>query len=113
MMSMRTRAELEATPTKHAGEPRIVAVDMGALDIIQDLNYRIFNEERVINTFQREDLLMLLAFLEDRPVGFKIGYRENRFVFYSAKGGVLPEFRRREIGRASCRESVESAAGGV
>ncbi len=109
MMSMRTRAELEATPTKHAGEPRIVAVDMGALDIIQDLNYRIFNEERVINTFQREDLLMLLAFLEDRPVGFKIGYRENRFVFYSAKGGVLPEFRRRGLARRMLHVMMDEA----
>jgi len=77
----------------------IVEVGLGQLEQVQDLNVMIFNEERIINTFHREDLLMLIAYVEEAPVGFKVGYRENRHIFYSAKGGVLPEYRRLGIAR--------------
>jgi GNAT superfamily N-acetyltransferase len=78
---------------------RVVAVDLDALDVFRTLNLTVFEEERIINTFDRDDLLLLLAYAGDEAVGFKIGYRENRFTFYSAKGGVLPEYRRRGIAR--------------
>lgn len=69
------------------------------LDLIRRLNRTIFGEERVINSFEREGLLMLMAYVGAEPVGFKIGYRESKHTFYSAKGGVLPGFRRRGISR--------------
>ena len=69
------------------------------LDIIRKLNVTIFEEERVINTFDREDLLMLLAYMENEPIGFKIGYRQDAETFYSAKGGVLAAYRRQGIAR--------------
>lgn len=75
----------------------IEVVGMDALDRIRELNRTIFREERIINTFEREDVLMLEARMHGEPVGFKVGYRENRFTFYSAKGGVLPAFRRQGI----------------
>ena len=78
---------------------RIVEVGMAQLGVIKRLNRVIFEEERIINTFEREDLLMLLASLGDEPVGFKIGYKESRDMFYSAKGGVLAAYRRRGISR--------------
>ena len=78
---------------------RIVEVGRAQLDVIKRLNRVIFEEERIINTFEREDLLMLLASLGDEPVGFKIGYKESRGTFYSAKGGVLAAYRRRGISR--------------
>ena len=37
---------------------------------------------------------ILVAFVEDRPVGFKMGYALDQLTFYSWMGGVLPEFRR-------------------
>jgi len=85
----------------------IEAVGMGQLDVIRRLNREIFDEERVINTFEREDLMMLLAFLDDEPVGFKIGYRENQQTFYSAKGGVLVAYRRRKISRQLLYAMIE------
>lgn len=75
----------------------IEPVGMDALDRIREMNRTIFREERIINTFEREDLVMLEARVHGEPVGFKVGYRENRFTFYSAKGGVLPAFRRQGI----------------
>jgi GNAT superfamily N-acetyltransferase len=89
--------------------PRIVVVDLTALDIVKELNASVFGEERVINTFDREDLYILLAYLAERPIAFKIGYRESRFVYYSAKGGVLPEFRRMGIARRMLHEMTDLA----
>lgn len=79
--------------------PHIVQVDHAHLDVIRQLNRVIFQEERVINTFDREDLLMYLAYVGEQAVGFKVGYRESRHTYYSAKGGVLPAWRRRGISR--------------
>jgi len=71
------------------------------------LNDEIFQEERIINSFDRDDLLMLVALYDDEPIGFKIGYRENRFVFYSAKGGVKEQFRRQGVGKAMLYAMVD------
>lgn len=79
---------------------RIRRVGMDALDVIRRLNTAIFDEQRIINTFDRDDVLILLAQVESQPVGFKIGYRFKAKTYYSAKGGVLPAFRRQGIARA-------------
>ncbi len=77
----------------------IQPVGFDQLDTIRQLNRTIFDEERIINTFERDDLLMLVARSGGVPVGFKVGYRENRFNYYSAKGGVLEAFRRQGVAR--------------
>ena len=53
------------TPAIIKPEPllHIVEVDLSHLAVIKRLNRVIFDEERVINTFEREDLLMLMAYL--------------------------------------------------
>lgn len=38
--------------------------------------------------------LILIAYADDQPVGFKVGYARSSTVFYSWMGGVLPAFRR-------------------
>lgn len=76
---------------------------------IPELNRAIFDEDRIINTFERGDLVILEALMDGVPAGFKIGYRENRFAFYSAKGGVLPEYRRKGVARALLAEMIRIA----
>lgn len=44
-----------------------------------------------------EKLLILLAFAEDKIVGFKIGYQIDSQKFYSWLGGVKSEFRKHGI----------------
>ncbi len=83
-----------ATPPIHIAE-----IGMGDVGVIRQMNEAIFGEARVINTFERADLMMLVAYVGNVPAGFKVGYRENRYTFYSAKGGILPAFRRRGIAR--------------
>ncbi len=85
---------------------RIAEVSLEKIDVIRELNRAIFNEERIINTFDREDLMLLLASCDGLPVGFKVGYRFGREAFYSAKGGILPAFRRRGIARALLHDMV-------
>lgn len=99
------------TPPMHLDVPdlpglTICEVKEEQLGPIRKMNEAIFREERVINTFERDDLLILLAELHGEPVGFKIGYRENRFTFYSAKGGVMPEYRRKGIALALMDEMM-------
>jgi GNAT superfamily N-acetyltransferase len=47
--------------------------------------YKTFN--------QHQKFHLAIAYIEDQPVGFKIGYARNPDEFYSWLGGVLPEFR--------------------
>lgn len=88
-------------------ELRIEQVGLDALPVIRPMNRIIFNEERIINTFERPDVVILIAWWGAEPVGFKIGYRENRFTFYSAKGGVLPGWRRRGIALALLEDMMD------
>ena len=91
----------------------IKAVGFEELDVIRLLNMTIFQEERVINTFDREDLLMLMAYSDAKPIGFKIGYQQNEETFYSAKGGVLKPYRRKGIARLMLHDMIDrvSASG--
>jgi len=82
---------------------------MDQLDLIRTLNVDIFGDEHIINTFDHDDLLMLVARTSGTPVGFKIGYRLNPSSFYSAKGGVRDAFRRRGIARALLYAMLEAA----
>lgn len=43
--------------------------------------------------------LILVAYIADKPVGFKVGYERDGY-FYSWMGGVLPDHRRMGIAQA-------------
>lgn len=93
--------------TIHTERLMIREIGLDELEPVRWMNREIFDEERVINTFERQHLLILLAEVDGRPAGFKIGYRENRFVYYSAKGGVLPAYRRAGLARAMLNDMIE------
>ncbi len=78
---------------------RLVSCGLDEIEEVRLLNRIIFGEERIINSFDKPDVLILLAFVNDKPAGFKIGYGESMTRFYSAKGGVLDGYRRRGIAR--------------
>ncbi|PSQ74398.1 MAG: N-acetyltransferase [Bacteroidetes bacterium QH_7_64_110] len=73
---------------------------MERLDTIRRLNVEIFDDEHIIKTFDRDDLLILLARSTGTVVGFKLGYQLDADTFYSAKGGVRSAYRRNGIARA-------------
>lgn len=82
---------------------------MEAVPVIRKINIEIFDERRIINSLDCEGLIMLLAYLNEKAVGFKVGYAESKSVFYSAKGGVLPPYRRRGIARWLLYEMMNRA----
>lgn len=108
-------AELKDVPSAAwpAEEPpvRIVEVGLDRMDVIRDLNRAVFGREHIINSFDHTDLIMLLAVARpgQEAVGFKVGYRQDADVFYSAKGGVCAGWRRRGIARLLLRELMARA----
>jgi GNAT superfamily N-acetyltransferase len=98
-----------ARSSRSVPDVRIEEVGMEAVPVIRTINVEIFEETRIINRLDRDDLIMLLAYVGEDPVGFKVGYRENSSVFYSAKGGVLPQYRRRGIARWLLYEMMNRA----
>ena len=88
----------------------ICQVGLDGIAAIREMNRIIFREERIINTFERDDVIILEARMNGEPAGFKIGYRESRHTFYSAKGGVMPGFRRRGIAVAMLSEMMRIVA---
>ena len=84
----------ELSPIADFGDIRVVQVGL----------------ESIINTFEREDLMMLVAYHAELPVGFKIGYKENRFLFYSAKGGVIDGYRGQGIAQLLLDEMIARAS---
>jgi GNAT superfamily N-acetyltransferase len=112
-MDVLQRISTGPSPDEGPGIPdlTISEISLDEIDLIRDMNRIIFDEERIINSFDRQDLTMFVAHFEEIPAGFKVGYRENRFVYYSAKGGVMPEFRRRGIARLLMDAMLDRAAG--
>jgi len=110
---MRTPHEHSTSPEAHEGAKvplEIVEVGMEHLDAIRRLNVAIFDDAHIIETFERDDLLMLLARSGGTNVGFKLGYRLNEAAFYSAKGGVHPAHRRNGIARALLHDMLDIVA---
>jgi GNAT superfamily N-acetyltransferase len=81
--------------------PRDIAeIGLDRLDLIRRLNIDIFDDEHIINTFDRDDILIIVGWSAGTPAGFKLGYRLDETTFYSAKGGVREAYRRNGIARA-------------
>jgi GNAT superfamily N-acetyltransferase len=87
-------------PTTDIEALEVLCVGMEELPVIRRLNQTIFGEARVINQFDRRDLLLFVAYLRGEPVGFKVGYGLTAAKYYSAKGGVLEPWRGRGVARA-------------
>lgn len=104
---------MEESQTKVFSLPDGILIEplgLDSVDEIAPINRLLFQEERLINSFARDDLRMWVARADGRPIGFKVGYRESRLVFYSAKGGVLPEYRRLGVARALLEEMARIVA---
>ena len=93
--------QLDLAPPR-VGPPDLVIeqLDLERFSEIRRLNECVFGDDRVIFRLDRDDLLLLLATVAGEPVGYKVGYGESSTTFYSAKGGVAPDWRRRGVARA-------------
>jgi GNAT superfamily N-acetyltransferase len=72
------------------------------LPLISNLYNQIFRPPRDLESFRRRfrgryNVLQLLARVDDRPVGFFLGFELKPAVFFAWFYGVLPEVRRQGI----------------
>jgi GNAT superfamily N-acetyltransferase len=74
------------------------------LPTIVELYNNVFRPPENMDYFRRRfqgryNVLVMLAALDNRPVGFTIGFELKPFVFYTWLMGVHGDFRRKSIGR--------------
>jgi len=72
------------------------------LPVIAEIYNRIFRPHRDVESFRRRfrgryNVLNLLARIQDRPVGFFLGFELKPTVFFGWFYGVVPECRRQGI----------------
>lgn len=102
--------QVEASgPPLTLADVRIERVGMDRYADVQALNRIVFGDDRVIFRLDRNDLTILLAFVDGEPVGYKVGYGETQSTFYSAKGGVLEAHRRHGIAKALLDRLMDEA----
>jgi GNAT superfamily N-acetyltransferase len=82
----------------------IIIADEKLLPQAVELYNQIFRPRRDVDYFKRRftgryNILTLLARMEDRPVGFWIGFELKPGMFYHWLGGVAPAQRRHGIAR--------------
>ena len=82
----------------------IIIADESCCPQAVELYNAIFRPRREVDYFKRRFLgrynaLTLLARIDDRPVGFWIGFELKPGMFYHWLGGVLPDVRRAGVGR--------------
>ena len=75
-------------------------------------------EDAIVDFFMeristKEDVVSIIAYKNEVPVGFKIGYRYNESTFYSWVGGVLLNHRKEGIAKqlAAIQESIVKEKG--
>ncbi|MCZ2341810.1 MAG: GNAT family N-acetyltransferase [Bacteroidales bacterium] len=81
----------------------IEAVGMDALPQIVEMYNQIFRPTRDVESFRRRylgrhNVLQLIARVDDRPLGFFIGFEQKPDVYYAWFYGVLPNTRRMGLG---------------
>jgi GNAT superfamily N-acetyltransferase len=82
----------------------IIIADEKLLPQAVELYNSIYRPKREVDYFKRRfmgryNTLTLLARLDDRPVGFWIGFELKPGMYYHWLGAVMPDLRRHGIGR--------------
>ena len=92
----------------------IDVVGIDDLPMVVDLYNQIFRPARPLESFQRRflgrhNILQLVARIDDKPVGFFLGFELKPDTFFAWFYGVMPECRRMSIG-SQLMEAAQSWA---
>ncbi len=92
----------------------ISVVAENQLPLILELYNQVFRPTETADYFRRRfqgryNVLVMLASLDSRPVGFSIGFELKPFVFYNWLTGVHGDFRRKGIGGQLLESQAEWA----
>lgn len=80
----------------------VIPIGLGELDLVADLYNQVFTPPRDVSSFRRRvdgrrNVLVLIAQLDGRPVGFLSALELKPDTHFGWLCGVLPEFRRQGI----------------
>lgn len=59
----------------------------------------------------KNNISVFIAYLDKRPVGFKVGFERSKRIYYSWIGGVLSDYRQQGIAQVLMKQQHEHAAG--
>src|SRR5580693_2654651 len=81
---------------------KVDVVGQDDIQVVVDLYNRIYRPNHDVQFFRRRflgryNVLMLIATLDESPVGFFIGFELKPTVFFAWLYGVMPEYRRQGI----------------
>lgn len=91
-------------------DTKIDILGVNDLPLIADLYNQVYKPAKEVEFFRRrlrnrENILILLAVVEGRPVGFFVGMELKPSVFFEWLYGVLPDYRRQGV----CSQLIEAA----
>jgi predicted GNAT superfamily acetyltransferase len=93
-----------------------VEIEMGSIEEAVQLSMQIpefADPHPAIEYYNRlsgKKHLILIAYEDDKPVGFKVGYdKEGDGSFYSWMGGVLPAYRQQQVAKQLAQMQEEWA----
>lgn len=86
----------------HSDHFHNLTIKSGSIEEVILLANRIpeFSNPYPIEEYQKRlqvNHLILIAFINELPVGFKVGYALNNDCFYSWLGGILPAYRKQKV----------------
>ncbi|MBT7902528.1 GNAT family N-acetyltransferase [Candidatus Woesearchaeota archaeon] len=90
-----------------------IVIKIGSIKEASFVNSQIpeFDEPYVLKDFitrlEGKNHLILIAYVGDNLVGFKIGYEVNKKTFYTWMGGVIPKYRRKGIAKLLSKKQEE------
>lgn len=80
-------------------------------DVLSEIYLEIFESWKREKFFEKfnfhSQFLILIAYWDGRPAGFKIGYGQDNELFYSWTGGVHPSYRKRGIAETLMQKQHE------
>jgi len=84
--------------------PRTIKIQEGTLETVVEISQKVpeFHNPHGLNTYQGRlknvPNIVLVAYVDNIPVGFKVGYERDGY-FYSWMGAILPPYRRLGLAR--------------
>lgn len=89
------KARFEQVPLFVQKLNQISDEDIAIVKHLSEQCFGVWNEKTFRARLETvESPLLILAYIDTRPVAFKIGYHKEDKVFYSWLGGVVPEYHR-------------------
>jgi GNAT superfamily N-acetyltransferase len=88
------QARFKPIPPVFKNYTHITADEVSLFEPILEKAFGTFDRKWIHSVIEmQKNFFLQIAAIDNKPVAFKLGYKEDNEMFYSWLGGVLPEFR--------------------